>query len=559
MLTHLSVKQFAIVRHLNIEFNYNTTAITGETGAGKSIAIDALSLCLGSRAEASMVRKGAEKAEVTATFSLQNNDHANAWLIENDLEDDEHTCIVRRVISKEGRSRAWINGNQVTLQQMKELGQYLINIHGQHAHQAMLKPEIQRSLLDHCACSNSTHLSLMTNVKEKSQRVNQLQTTIRKLEEAQQQRNDRKNLLQYQLQELNEFSLAEDEFAELEAEFKKLSHSQTLLEDSQICLYKLYEAEQGNALSVIDEAIDKLSQLVEHDATLAPITQMLNEAQIQTQEACSELRHYVERLEIDPMKMQQTEERYTTAMDLARKHNVLPELLFSHHQALHEEFQTLTQQDNDLEQLTQELDDIEAQYLIVAKKLSLSRQKAAKNLAQQVTEKLHKMNMPDALFSIEVAELEPIKISPNGIDDIQFLLRSNKGIEADIIEKVASGGELSRISLALQVLANKGQATMIFDEVDTGISGATASVVGQLLRELGDNNQVICVTHLPQVAAKAHQQMLVAKSNEGDITETQMQTLSQNQRVEELARLLAGDSITDSALENAKGLLVVNG
>lgn len=557
MLTHLSVKQFAIVRHLDIEFDYHTTAITGETGAGKSIAIDALSLCLGSRAEASMVRKGAEKAEVTATFALQQDSQASVWLHHQDLEDSEPSCIVRRVISKEGRSRAWINGNQVTLQQMKELGRHLLNIHGQHAHQAVLKPEVQRHLLDHCVYSSASHSTLLTNVEDKSRQVRALQADISSLEAAQQQRDDRKNLLQYQLQELDEFALAEDEFNQLEAEFKRLSHSQTLLEESQQCLYKLYQAETNSALAVIDQAVDKLSQLVEHDAALAAVAQLLGEAQIQVHEACSELRQYVEGFQLDPATMQHIEERYTTAVDLARKHNVLPELLYPHHQNLRAEWQTLTQQDGDLQQLTQALHDMQGQYAEAANALSKSRRKAARALAPEVTAKLRKMNMPEAAFEIAITASANAKPSPNGIDDVQFLLKSNKGLEADVIDKVASGGELSRISLALQVLANSGRTTMIFDEVDTGISGATAAVVGQLLRELGENNQVICVTHLPQVAAKAHQQMLVAKSHAGDITETQMHPLSHSERITELARLLAGDRITDSALENAKGLLAV--
>ncbi|UAA39882.1 DNA repair protein RecN [Paraneptunicella aestuarii] len=551
MLTHLSIKNFAIVRHLDIEFSNNTTAITGETGAGKSIAIDALSLCLGGRAEAGMVRKNADKAEVTATFSLQKNEGATSWLSNNELDDGEEQCILRRVISSEGRSRAWVNGSPVTLQQMKELGLLLVNIHGQHAHQELLKPDMQRITLDNSA----QHSSLLEQVQEKSTQFHALSRKLKGLQDEQQQRADRKSLLQYQLQELDDFALAENEFPELEAEFKKLSHSQTLLEDTQICLHKLYESDHGSALSIVDEALDKLSSLVEHDPQLSPIVQMLTEAQIQVQEASNELRHYVEHLEIDPMKMQQTDERYSKAMELARKHSVLPEFLASHHQGLHDELATLQQQDNDLESIIHELETLKSGYFTLAKQLHTSRQKSGGLLAQQVTEKLHKMNMPHAQFEIKVTAIENPKISAIGTDDIRFMLTSNKGMEADSIEKVASGGELSRISLAIQVLANRTSATMIFDEVDTGISGATASVVGKLLRELGENNQVLCVTHLPQVAAKAHQQMLVTKFTDKDITETHMQRLSEDKRVEELARLLAGDEITESALQNAKGLL----
>lgn len=551
MLTHLSIKNFAIVRHLDIEFGNHSTAITGETGAGKSIAIDALGLCLGDRAESGMVRKGADKAEVTATFSLTHNLDASTWLKSHDLDDEEGLCIIRRVVSGEGRSRAWMNGSPVTLQQLKEFGLLIVNIHGQHAHQELLKPDMQRDMLDESA----HHADLMEKVKQQSQQYHASLKQLQKLQSEEQQRADRKQLLQYQLQELDEFELGENEFPELEAEFKKLSHSQTLLEDSQICLHNLFESERSSALTIIDEALDKLTGLVEHDPALSPITNLLNEAQINIQEASQELRHYVERLEIDPLKMQQTEERYGKALDLSRKHSVRPEMLAAHHQDLHSEFSELKKQENDLESLNEELTQLEQQYFESAAQLHASRHKVAKKLAKQVTEQLHRMNMPHAQFSIEVTSMPNAKITTIGTDEVRFLLAANKGIEADNIEKVASGGELSRIGLALQVLTNKKSATLMFDEVDTGISGATASVVGQLLRELGENNQVICVTHLPQVAAKTHQQMLVTKFTDKDVTETHMQLLSENQRVEELARLLAGDTITDSAMENAKGLL----
>ncbi|MCY7295802.1 DNA repair protein RecN [Alteromonas sp. a30] len=553
MLTHLSIKNFAIVRLLDIEFSSHSTAITGETGAGKSISIDALGLCLGERAESNMVRKGADKAEVTATFSVKENQSAQAWLQAQDLEDEDHLCIIRRVVSKEGRSRAWINGIPATLQQLKAFGALIVNIHGQHAHQELLKPESQRAMLD----ESGHHDAILANVKKQSHEYNKLLKHLQSLLNEEQQRIDRKQLLQYQLQELDEFELGIDEFPHLEAEFKKLSHSQALLEDSQICLFNLYESEQGTALSIVDDALDKLSELVEHDPTLSAVTTLLSEAQINIQEAAEELRHYVERLEIDPLRMQQTENRYGKAMELARKHTVMPEMLAAHHQALKEEHAALEQQDNDLASMNENLDILKSSYFESAAKLHSARVKVANKLSKQVTEQLHKMNMPHATFSIEVVSNGEEKINSHGTDEVRFLLAANKGIEADSIEKVASGGELSRIGLALQVLTNKQSATLMFDEVDVGISGATASVVGQLLRDLGERNQVICVTHLPQVAAKAHQQMLVTKFSDKDITETHMQPLSQEQRIEELARLLAGDKITDSALENAKGLLQI--
>lgn len=552
MLTHLSIKNFAIVKNLDIEFKSNMTAITGETGAGKSIAIDALGLCLGTRAEATMVRKNTQKAEITATFQISENHLVKSWLQQNDLEDMDDICLVRRVVSAEGRSRAYVNGNPVPLQQIKELGQWLVVVHGQHAHQALLKSGQQRHLLDQFAAHNV----LLDQTKSLSSQYSQLQNQLSTLQGEQQQRNDRKQLLSYQLSELDEFDLGDQEFQTLEAEFKKQSHSQTILEDAQLSFHELYESEQGNALQLVRHAIDKLDTLQEHDPLLSPIVSMLNEAGIQIEEAASELRGYIEDIEIDPLKMQRIEERYSKALDLARKHSCNPEELFEVHQTLHEENSKLCKQENDLTEFQEQLENVVEEYRVVAEKLSVSRQKAAIKLSQKVEQTLHNLNMPDAVFEIRVEPLVSKSINLNGLDDIGFYLASNKGIDPETIDKAASGGELSRIGLALQVLTNSVQsATLIFDEVDVGISGATAAIVGKMLRSLGENNQVMCVTHLPQVAAAAQNQMLVTKYSDKETTETHMQILNDEARVEEVARLLAGDRLTNVALENAQSLL----
>jgi DNA repair protein RecN (Recombination protein N) len=442
------------------------------------------------------------------------------------------------------------------LKQLKSLGQFLLSIHGQHAHQQILKSDNQRHLLDQYA----EHETLLKKVADSYQILRIQRQHYQTLLEGQQQREDRSQLLSYQIQELDEYALAEGEFTTLELEHKKLSNSQTLLEQSQISFHQLYEAEDFNALSAVQSSIDRLTELQEHDPSLAPIVTMLVEACIQIDEAANELRTYTEQLEIDPMRMQNVEARYSQALDLSRKHNVQPETLFSFHQQLTTEFSELVKDDSLLEELKEQLRALDQQYHQAANKLSLSRQKAAKSFAKQVEKHIHQMNMAEAVFKIDVEH--QVEGTPNklGLDTVQFMVSTNKGQAIDKLEKVVSGGELSRIGLAIQVISssNNDIATMIFDEVDSGISGSTASVVGQLLRKLGDNVQVICVTHLPQVAARAHNQMFVTKFSDKKTTETHMISLQEDERIEELARLLAGDTLTPSAIENAKELLQIS-
>lgn len=555
MLLHLSIRNFAVVKSLDIDLAQGMTAVTGETGAGKSISVDALGLCLGDRAEAGFVRSGADKAEICASFDVSKLTLATKWLQEHELDDGDD-CLIRRVISSEGRSKAFINGTPVPLSQLKSLGQYLLSIHGQHAHQQILKAETQRELLDNFA----EHTSLLNKVALHYRTLQQKQKQYRELLAGQQQRADRFQLLSYQVSELDEFAIGEGEFSELESEHKKLSNSQALLEQTQLSFYQLYEADDFNALSAVQNSIDRLTELQDHDPSLSPILALLNEASIQIDEAAQELRNYTEQLEIDPMKMQQVEARYPQALDLARKHQVQAEGLYDYHQTLAQELSQLSQDDELLESIQEELISLEKQYFHSAEQLSLSRTKAAGKLAKQVESQIHKMNMVDAIFKIEVEPQANSAPSKHGLDNIQFKVSTNKGQSLDKIEKVVSGGELSRIGLAIQVISshNSQVATMIFDEVDTGISGSTASVVGHLLRKLGESCQVICVTHLPQVAARAHNQMFVTKFSDKKTTETHMISLQESERIEELARLLAGDKLTDSALANAKELLQIS-
>ncbi len=555
MLTSLSIENFAVVKSVNVDFNSGLSVVTGETGAGKSIAIDGLSLCLGARADANAVRKDSAKAQVIAEFDISNMTHVHSWLTELELvqEEDPQHCVIRRVISSEGRSKAFINGKTVTLAQLKVLGQWLVSIHGQHAHHQLLKPEAQLSLLDQFA----NHDDLLNAVKSSYAEYKTTNARYQSLQASQQQRKDRCQLLSYQVEELDNFALQEHEFAQLEIEFKRLSNSQSLLEEAQLSFHRLYEDDNNNALSLVQKCISELEQLQSHDATLQPIVDILKDSAINIEEAANELRDYCDGLDIDPLRMQQAEQRYQQVMDFSRKHNVSPEDLYQTHQELALEYNTLTADTGSLTTLADEVAALLTSYQAAAQGLSNSRRTAGKKLSQQIIKSVAQMNMAHTKLEFSVHYDPLASISELGLDEVQMLVTTNPGQPMDLIENVVSGGELSRIGLAIQVITSHLNQipTLIFDEVDTGISGPTASIVGGLLRQLGNDTQVMCVTHLPQVAAQGHQQLFVSKLTDGATTETNMRLLTPENRVRELARLLAGDTLTDTAIANAQELL----
>ncbi|WAL77887.1 DNA repair protein RecN [Shewanella sp. DAU305] len=551
MLCQLSINNFAIVRFLELDFRPGMTSITGETGAGKSIAIDALGLCLGNRADASSVRPGANKTEVSARFSLDDIPLAKRWLEDNDLELDDE-CILRRTIGSDGRSRAYINGNPVPLTQLKLLGQLLIGIHGQHAHHAMLKSEHQLTLLD----SYANHRLLIDTVAASFQRCKQIEADLKQLEASQHERIARKQLVQYQVEELDEFDLKVDEFDEIEQEHKRLANGTELIDTCQASLDILTEGEENNIESLLNRVVSLAEDLQSYDPALSNINTMLNDALIQVQESAGELQHYLSKLELDPTHFAYLEERLSKAMQLARKHHVSPNKLAEHHLALKAELSTLDSDESKLEEIQLQVAASRAAYLSNAQKLSQSRARYAKELDKLVTQSIHELNMPKGKFTIEV-NFHPEQMSANGSDNIEFMVTTNPGQPLQPISKVASGGELSRIGLGIQVITAKKVATptLIFDEVDVGISGPTAAVVGRMLRSLGESTQVLCVTHLPQVAGNGHQHMFVDKFNKAGSTETTMKSLDREQRIQELARLLGGDTITSNTLANARELL----
>ena len=554
MLTQLTINNFAIVRQLEIELAKGMSVITGETGAGKSIAIDALGLCLGQRIETSMVREGQERAEICATFFIEPTNPAYQWLQEQELQDPDNPsdCILRRVINADGRSKAFINSTPVSASQLKEIGQYLIHINGQHASQLLLKNDYQLQLVDTFA----HHNDLLAQMREDYRAWKNLQTQVKTFQQKVAENEAKKQLLQYQVEELDEFALRPNEYLELEEDQRRLSNSELLTQLSQSALQLLSENETVSIDSMLYRATQYIDELSELDPRYISVQTMLNDALIQVQEATSEVQHLASHIEQDPMLLQEIEQRLGQALQLARKHNVKPEELVEWHQKLKAELTALVDFSESEERLILEEKAAFEKMQNTAKQLHESRCQAAEKLAQQVTHSIKGLAMENAEFFIEVNS-DLTKVAANGADNIVFTLRSNLGQQAQPLAKVASGGELSRISLAIQVLTSDQSAipTLIFDEVDVGISGKTASVVGKLLRQLGDKCQVLCVTHLPQVACHGHHQFNVEKFTVDDKTETKMTALSQEERVPALARLLGGSEITDLALANAQEML----
>ena len=555
MLTQLSANNFAIVRHLVLDLEQGMSVITGETGAGKSIAIDALGLCLGYRSESSMIRHGADKADISATFFMQPNSPAYQWLAERELLDEENPqeCILRRMINLEGRSKAFVNNHPIPASQLRELGQYLIHLNGQHAPQLLLKNEYQLELIDNYA---NLHADLAE--MQQSYQYWRKQYQLRKNYHQQCAENEaRKQLLQYQVEELDEFAIKENEFEEMEETHARLSNAESLTELSQSVLEVLSD-DNVNADSLIYQAIRDLEDLAEVDSRYQSALDMLNEALIQVQEASSEVRNLADHIEQDPEMLKELDERIAKTISLSRKHHVLPNQLWQHHAKLQQELQELLDHSQNEQVLIEQERAAHQQCVQLAEQISVKRKQAGEKLAEQVTQQIKQLSMENGEFFVDV-KFDPKKLSPQGADFVEFNLRSNLGQLMQPLAKIASGGELSRISLAVQVLtANKlSTPTIIFDEVDVGISGSAATTVGKLLRQLGKKCQVLCVTHLPQVASYGHHHFNVQKYVENNQTETQMTHLKEEERISALARLLGGSKITEAVLANAKEMLVL--
>lgn len=550
MLLTLNIRDFVIVDRLELEFQPGFTVLTGETGAGKSILIDALSLALGERADAGVVRAGMERAEIEAEFDTRTLPQLQSWLDEHDLGGDPGVCLMRRVVDAGGRSRAFINGRSATLQQLREAGEFLVDIHGQHAHQSLLKAAAQRELLDAYAGLGRQARETATAWKEwqalKRARLEREKNAAAYAEELER--------LEWQVKELVALNFSAGEWEEQQAEHARLSHAASLMEGAQFGLEVLSENDVA-CLAQVNGVIARLNNLVEYDTGLKEVLELLEPAEVQLREAAYGLRHYLQRLDLDPERLAQCEQRLAEVHDAARKYRVgpdqLPDLLAEKSARLAE----LRGFDSGGDEAQRE-PAARAQYLDLAGKLSAARKKAARELEEKVSAAMQSLAMAGGRFEIALTEFEG---NAHGLEEIEFLVSAHSGLPPKPLAKVASGGELSRISLAIQVITSKVSLvpTLIFDEVDVGIGGGVAEIVGQLLKQLGTERQVLCVTHLPQVAAQGDHHWQVSKDARDGSVVSRIQELGREARIDEVARMLGGVDITDTTRRHAAEMLGV--
>lgn len=551
MLRRIQIRDLAIIENLELALEAGMTVITGETGAGKSIVIDALDIALGDRADSKIVRHGAERCEVILEFDVTNIPTACAWLIAADLV-AENSCLIRRIINSDGRSRNYINGSLVTLQQLRDLGDKLVHVHGQHQHQALVKRDEQRQLLDLYA----GHSTLLNSLYEHYSAWREIKKAIEQIQALQQQEAEL-TLLRYQVEELAQVELIPDEIEQLHQEYKQLANAELLLNQSQAVLAVLADDDEANISTLTHQTLNLLQNMKGISPRLEIATSLIDNALIQLNEAENEIRDFVDQVEINPERLQLVEQRLNQLHQLARKHKVAPEQLTDYFLELQTRLDNLENGQTQLNDLIYQEKEILRAYYLAAEKLHINRQQAAKKLNQLVTNNMRQLGMPGGEFAIEVTHLPDAAPTAHGIDKIEFLVSANPGQPLQSLAKVASGGELSRISLAIQVITAQAVATpsLVFDEVDVGIGGATAEIVGKLLRKLGSHAQVLCITHLPQVAAQGHHHLRIQKQTVDGNTSSQVIFLDNQSRIEEIARMLGGIKITPQSLAHAEEIL----
>jgi len=556
MLQNISLRDFVIVDQLELDFSAGFTVLTGETGAGKSILLDALSLVLGERADSSQIREGCNRAEISALFRIDAEQvkHFSQWLDEQGfpVEDDGQSLLLKRTVESNGRSRAFVNGSVATLAQLREAGDQLVDIHGQHAHQLLLKGGAQRELLDR-------HAGLLSLSAEVAQIFKSLQDSRRRLQQAENAGQDierERERLEWQLEELSELSPQDGEWASIQSEHSRLANGAKIISGCQEALEVLSDAD-NSIESSLSKICGTISALAEHDPALGSINEALDSAQIQLDEAIHSLNRYLQKVELDPARLAEVEERMQALHNAARKYRTevdeLPKLL----QDTSERLDALTASQN-IDALREKVKQEETSYLKLAKQLSQKRGLAAADLGKLVTEAMQNLSMAGGRLEIALIPLE--EGGSNGLEQIEFLVAGHAGSTPRSLAKVASGGELARISLAISVITSKASftPTLIFDEVDAGIGGAVAETVGKLLNQLGQSHQILCVTHLPQVAAQGNHHLKVSKSQSIDKTISRVLALGRAERVEEVARMLGGATITDTTRRHARELLEHN-
>ncbi len=551
MLTHLAVRDFAIVSELELELEPGMTVLTGETGAGKSILVDAVSLALGERGNAHMVRQDCARAEVSVTFDLSAQSHLQAYLEEQELEDGDAECILRRTLSKEGRTRAYVNGRTVPLALLRELGDQLIDIHGQHAHQSLLHAATQRQILDDWG----NHGSLLASYRATWKALKALREKLSGI--IPEGPDGDLEFLRYQASELESLALSAGETAELEVEFKRLNHAGELQLECNRVLEQL-TGDEACASNWLQHSVSTLSRLESIDPDLSPVRKLLEDAGVLVEEAVSELQHHISHVEVDGARLQSIGNRLEHIHDLARKHKLSSDELHTVLPMLQAQISERENASAHIAELETKIAETEEKLLKSAATLRQQRQKTAKRLAQRLSQNIAQLGMAGGRFEIQVKALEVA--GPSGADEIEFLVSANTGQAPQALARVASGGELSRISLAIQVIvaSDNGVPSLIFDEVDVGIGGKVAEIVGARLRTLGKKRQVLCITHLPQVAAQAHAHLQVSKRQRKNETQTQLTVLQKKERVQEIARMLGGVEISPEAVAHAREMLGAN-
>ncbi|MEM7360653.1 MAG: DNA repair protein RecN [Pseudomonadota bacterium] len=560
-LRELTIRNFAIIKHLEIEIEDGLTVVTGETGAGKSVLLDALNLLLGARAESDMIRHGEDQCEISALFDIQRLTAVQDWLQQRDLsveageEEIEQYCLIRRIIRQNRPTKCYVNDQPATLASLKELGLLLVDLHGQHEHQSLLRRPTQRQIIDQFA----DHAPELGKMAKLAAQIHRLERELKAITEGNSDNADRMELMAFQLNELNEANIGEGEYAELSAAQGRLANAQDLILGVEKAIDGLFQNEASNISSELGKQIHELSELANYDSSLAPAIELLNSALAQVEEVRSSLDSSLARIEKDPERLNEIDQRLQTLINLARKHRCNEDELSERHQKLQEEYEQLENRHTQPEKLQAELDELVDDYNRLAHGVSAKRQEVAAMLSEQISEQMQGLGMKGGRLEIQVEPqiADEVIVSEHGIDDINYMVSTNYGMPLKSLQKTASGGELSRISLAIQVITSEQSSTptLVFDEVDVGVGGKVAGIVGGKLRNLGDNAQVICITHLPQVASQGHHHLGVDKVSSTYETYSTLVNLVGDFRNEEIARMLGGTEITESTRETAREML----
>jgi len=554
-LHELTIRNFAIIKQLEIELDDNLTVVTGETGAGKSIVLDALNLLLGSRAEGDMIRHDEEQCEITALFAIEKLQNVRNWLHEKDLSDDSSYCLIRRIVRRNKPTKCYINDQPTTLASLKELGYLLVDLHGQHEHQSLLRLADQRRIIDQFA----NHTNALKTMAQLASKIHRLKRELDSLSQNRNDNADRMELMSFQLNELDEASILDGEYEQLEEEHARLSNAQELIDGIQLTTDALFHNESSNVSAELGKNVNQLNELLEFDANLVPSSDLLNSALAQVEEVQGLLNNALAKIEQDPERLREVELRRDTLINLARKHRCSENALPAKHQALQAEFKRLESEYCQPEKLQKEIAELKDNYVSVARTVSSKRQQVAAQLSKNITEQMQDLGMQGGQLSIVVeppADNELV-VAENGIDRIEFMVSTNYGMPLKSLNKTASGGELSRISLAIQVITSEKSdtPTLVFDEIDVGVGGKVAEIVGTRLRNLGKNAQVICITHLPQVAAQGQQHIFIDKITTKTETYSTLVKLDDEKRTTEIARMLGGETITERTRAHAQEML----